>query len=78
MVHPHYPQSQAVTLAVKNLMQVQKTSGTWSGAVPFYQTINALAHLDNSDGNAQLTLAFKRLNKTQDMMAHGAARNLNG
>jgi hypothetical protein len=46
-------------------MQVQKNSGTWSGAVPFYQTMNALAHLDNSDADAQLALAFKRLNKTQ-------------
>jgi hypothetical protein len=27
--------------------------------------VNALAHLDNSYGNAQLALAFKRLNKTQ-------------
>jgi hypothetical protein len=65
VVHPHYAQSQAVTLAVNNLMQVQKNSGTWAGAVPFYQTVNALAHLDNSYGNAQLALAFKRLNKTQ-------------
>jgi hypothetical protein len=46
-------------------MQVQNDSGTWAGAVPFYQTMNALAHLNNSDGDAQLALAFKRLYKTQ-------------
>ena len=65
VVHPHYAHSQAVTLAVKNLMQVQNDSGTWAGAVPFYQTMNVLAHLNNSDGDAQLALAFKRLYKTQ-------------
>jgi len=65
VVHQKYAQSDAVTLAVKNLMQVQKNSGTWAGAIPFYQTMNALAHLDNSDGDAQLALAFKRLYRTQ-------------
>ncbi len=65
VVHPRYAQSEAVNLAVKNLLQVQKDSGTWAGAVPFYQTMNALAHLDNSEGDDQLALAFKRLYKTQ-------------
>jgi hypothetical protein len=65
VVHPRYAQSEAVSLAVKNLLQVQKDSGTWAGAVPFYQTMNALAHLDNAEGDDQLSLAFKRVCKTQ-------------
>ncbi len=65
VVHPHYAKSEAVTLAVKNLKQVQKKSGTWRGAVPFYQTVNALAHLNAVDADAQLAPAFRRLQKTQ-------------
>lgn len=65
VVHPRYAKSGAVALTVKNLLQVQKKSGIWTGAVPFYQTVNALAHLDSTEGDAQLLLAFKRLFNNQ-------------
>ncbi len=65
VVHPRYAQSEAVTLAVKNLMQIQQDSGIWAGKVPFYQTVNALAHLNAVGEDAQLAPAFKRLQKTQ-------------
>ncbi len=65
VVHPHYSTSGAVALAVNNLRRVQKNSGKWPGAVPFYQTVNALAHLDSAEGDAQLELAFKYLYEKQ-------------
>jgi hypothetical protein len=65
VVHPHYSRQKAVTLAVKNLRRIQMNSGIWPGDVPFYQTVNALAHLDSNEGDAQLALAFERLHRTQ-------------
>ncbi|MFO7739986.1 MAG: hypothetical protein R6V46_16020 [Desulfatiglandaceae bacterium] len=65
VVHPHYAESRAVTLAVRNLRHAQRASGIWPGDIPFYQTVNALAHLDAAEGDAQLASAFERLYKTQ-------------
>lgn len=52
-------------LAVRNLQGVQECSGGWSGKVPFYQTVNALAHLESNEAAAQLALAFDRVFRTQ-------------
>ena len=65
VVHPRYACSKAVALAVGNLGRAQKKSGIWAGSIPFYQTVNALAHLDSTEGDAQLAVAFERLYKTQ-------------
>jgi hypothetical protein len=65
VVHPVYSRSKAVDLAVKNLRNVQKVSGTWADGVPFYQTVNALAHLNSTEADRQLALAFNRLYDTQ-------------
>ncbi|MBN1102302.1 MAG: hypothetical protein JXL84_02690 [Deltaproteobacteria bacterium] len=54
-----------MALAVRNLGRVQKPSGAWRAPVPFYQTVNALAHLDSGEGDAQLAPAFKRLRRSQ-------------
>jgi hypothetical protein len=35
--------------------------------VPFYQTVNALAHLDSEDADVQLKKAFKHLSRTQNL-----------
>jgi len=64
VVHPVYSRSGAVDRAVKNLRDVQKVSGIWAG-VPFYQTVNALAHLNSTEADSQLALAFNRLYDTQ-------------
>jgi hypothetical protein len=50
---------------VSNLHRAQKASGAWVRGVPFFQTVNALAHLDSPEGDAQLRRAFRRLSKTQ-------------
>lgn len=65
VVHPRYACSKAVALAVRDLGRAQKKSGIWAGPIPFYHTVNALAHLDSTEGDAQLAVAFERLYKTQ-------------
>lgn len=65
VVHPRYVRSEAVALAVRNLGKVQKESGTWAEPIPFFQTVNALAHLDSGEADAQLARAFERLHRTQ-------------
>ena len=65
VVHPRYAGSKAVGLAVRNLGLAQKKSGIWRGSIPFYLTVNALAHLDSTVGDAQLAVAFEHLYKTQ-------------
>jgi hypothetical protein len=65
VVHPRYAGSKAVALAVRNLGQVQKETGIWIRSIPFCLTVNALAHLDSTEGDAQLAVAFERLYKTQ-------------
>ena len=65
VVHPHYSQAKAVVLAVDALAGIQQQSGTWLREVPFYQTVNALAHVSISQADIQLERAFKRLYETQ-------------
>jgi hypothetical protein len=61
MVHPHYSQAKATVLAVEALASVQQQSGRWLREIPFYQTVNALAHVNISQADVQLEPAFKRL-----------------
>ena len=65
VVHPKYSQHEATALAVEALAHVQSSSGGWLGQVPFYQTTNALAHLDLAQADSQLERAFKKLYDTQ-------------
>jgi len=66
VVHPRYSKSRATQLAVNALARVQDTSGRWPAGVPFYQTVNALAHLDSEEADVQLKKAFKQLSRTQN------------
>ena len=65
VVNPRYALSNATAIIVKALGRAQNPSGAWPKGVPFYQTVNALAHLDSRDVDSQLNLAFERLQKTQ-------------
>ena len=65
VVHPQYCKSKATVLAVDALARAQSQSGVWLKQVPFYKTINALAHLDLVQADVQLERAFERLYKTQ-------------
>ena len=66
VVHSAYPRGESVALAVKALGEIQEESGRWRRPVPFCQTVNALAHLNSKEADAQLDRAFKWLYKTQN------------
>jgi len=66
VVHPLYSQSPETEKAVQALGRVQDASGKWPGRIPFFQTVNALAHLDSADADRQLTRAFKHISRTQN------------
>ncbi|UCH07264.1 MAG: hypothetical protein JSV55_14530 [Deltaproteobacteria bacterium] len=65
VVHPTYANTETMSLAIEALARVQNPSGRWPDQVPFYQTVNALAHLNLSQADTQLERAFKRLYETQ-------------
>lgn len=65
VVHPVYSGDPATILAVESLARVQSASGDWEEGLPFYQTLNALAHLDIPSADKQLEKAFLRLYSSQ-------------
>ena len=65
VVHPVYSEDPATALAVESLAGLQSESGDWENRLPFYQTLNALAHLDIPAADKQLEKAFLRLYETQ-------------
>ena len=65
VVHPVYSEDPATILAVESLADAQSDSGDWRDGLPFYQTLNALAHLDIPAADKQLEKAFVRLSKNQ-------------
>ncbi len=65
VVHPLYSKSRATAIAVEYLARTQSPTGRWPPGVPFYQTVNALAHLDSDCAETQVESAFKRLLETQ-------------
>jgi len=66
VVHPIYSKDPATSLFVQYLADRQTGSGDWGDNLPFYQTLNALAHLNFSLADTQLEKAFARLFKTQN------------
>jgi hypothetical protein len=66
VVHPRYSKSRATELAVHALAHVQDSSGKWPRGVPFYQTVNALAHMDSPTSDRQVRNAFRHLHRTQN------------
>jgi hypothetical protein len=66
VVHPRYSKSRATQLAVHALALAQDSSGRWPRGVPFYQTVNVLAHLDSEEANAQVKRAFTLLHQRQN------------
>ena len=66
VVHPAASKDPATALAVNCLAGLQTDNGDWGDDLPFYQTLNALAHLDIPQADKQLESAFQRLYKTQN------------
>jgi hypothetical protein len=65
VVHPDYAGHAATRAAVDWLARRQTPSGHWGDGIPFFQALNALAHLKFPDAEAQCSRAFDRLAKIQ-------------
>lgn len=66
IVHPQYRDCGAVRLFVSELRKLHKVDGTWPPPIPFYQTVNALGHLDTEDAEHMLRKAFLKLRESQN------------
>jgi hypothetical protein len=66
VVHPVFAEDRATESAVEHLADIQAERGDWGEDLPFYQTLNALAHLKFSQVQPQLEKAFGRLFETQN------------
>ena len=66
VVHPEFAQDAATTRMAERLSELQTEKGDWGPELPFYQTLNALAHLQLPQVEGQLEMAFGRLRKTQN------------
>jgi hypothetical protein len=66
VVHPVFAKDNATALAVEYHADLQTDDGGWGDNLSFYQTLNALAHLDLPQAEIQLERAFERLYETQN------------
>jgi hypothetical protein len=66
VVHPVFSRTEEACTAVEQLAALQTENGEWQGPLPFYLTLNALAHLDLPAAERQLQPAFDRLVVTQN------------
>ncbi len=66
VVHPVFAKDKATASAVEYLADMQTNRGDWQNELLFYQTLNALAHLDLAQADTQLENAFKRLFENQN------------
>jgi hypothetical protein len=65
VAHPLYSRTESVSTAVVRLENEQKADGLWPKGIPFYLTVNALAHLDLPSAERQIKRAFKKIRDTQ-------------
>jgi hypothetical protein len=66
VVHPDYTTHASTGLLVAWLAVRQSSHGDWGPDIPFYQALNALAHLDAEAANRQCDRAFERMMRCQD------------
>jgi hypothetical protein len=65
IVHPDYADGPATAALVDHLGEIQDPSGRWPAQIPFFQTINALAHLRSKSAHRQWVKALQSLLLTQ-------------
>jgi hypothetical protein len=66
VVHSVFAKDKATAMAAEHLADLQADTGSWVNDLPFYQTLNALAHLDLHQVETQLEKAFELLLETQN------------
>jgi hypothetical protein len=66
IVHPLYRDSSLTRMYVKRLGQLQRPDGHWPPQIPFYQTVNALGHLDFLQSDDLLRRSFLALREKQN------------
>ncbi len=65
IVHPVYANDSATLRLVDDLGEKQEPSGIWPALIPFFLTVNALAHLDLESAHRQWLKAFPFLSDSQ-------------
>ena len=66
VVHPQYAKSSVIRMYIEKLVKIQKTDGAWIKQTPFYQTVNALGHLNFKQSDTSLKRAFVYLKENQN------------
>jgi hypothetical protein len=66
VVHPRYLNDPSTNTLVDHLGQIQDSSGCWPDPIPFFQTVNALAHLPIESAHNQWAKALMTLIDTQN------------
>jgi len=66
VVHPRYADHPATQRVVAWLADRQTRQGDWGADIPFYQALNALAHLNTPAAERQTERAIERLYATQN------------
>lgn len=65
-VNRQYAESRTIKMYLKRLAEMQTLQGDWPAQIPFYQTINALGHLDIEESDNMLKRTFPLLRETQN------------
>ncbi len=66
VVHPRFAAHPATGAAVERLARWQTPRGDWGAKIPFFQALNALAHLAHPAAEDQCRKAFALLAETQN------------
>lgn len=65
IVHPVYANDPVMLKLVDDLKETQKPSGLWPAPIPFFLTVNALAHLNSESAHRQWLKALPLLSVSQ-------------
>ena len=66
IVHPNYAEAPATMTLVDSLGEIQDVSGQWPAQIPFFQIVNALAHLRLNAAHKQWVKALMVLLNIQN------------
>jgi hypothetical protein len=67
IVHPDYAEDPATAALVGHLGEIQDPSGRWPDPMPFFQTVNAIAHLRLDSAHRPWIKALAILTDTQNV-----------